>query len=160
MHHILPQLLLILSMTMCACSTVRVWASGECTGVLEGHEGAVQCVRFLPDGRLATGSNDTTIRVWSGAKCEHVIRGHTDTVRCASRTLGCPTSCFHQCREHRQAHVPCTALQPAAMSSLMKRKHYWKLWSCCFEKHSLKELVSAGWRIACVSQGAMPGFKA
>lgn len=67
---------------MLLCSTVRVWESGKCAAVLEGHGGAVQAVRFLPSGEVVTGSNDSSIRVWAGAKCAHIIAGHTDTVRC------------------------------------------------------------------------------
>ena len=63
------------------CSTVRVWADGKCVNVLEGHEGAVQAVLFLPSGELASGSNDSTIRVWAGGRCLHTIAGHSDTVR-------------------------------------------------------------------------------
>ena len=64
-----------------ACSTLRVWKDNKCVHVLEGHEGAVQCVVCLPSGEIVSGSNDTTIRVWRDGKCIHVIKGHTDTVR-------------------------------------------------------------------------------
>ena len=63
------------------CSTLRVWKDGKCVHVLEGHEGAVQCVIYLPSGEIVSGSNDTTIRVWRDGKCVHVIKGHPDTVR-------------------------------------------------------------------------------
>jgi phospholipase A-2-activating protein len=70
-----------------ARSTVRVWADGKCAEVLEGHEGAVQAVLFLPSGEIISGSNDNTIRVWAGGRCQHTIAGHSDTVRCALSIL-------------------------------------------------------------------------
>ena len=63
------------------CSSLRVWRDNKCVLVLEGHEGAVQCVVCLPSGEIVSGSNDTTIRVWRDGKCIDVLKGHTDTVR-------------------------------------------------------------------------------
>ena len=71
----------------CVCSTLRLWKDGECTAVLEGHTGAVQCVLYLPSGEIVSGANDNSIRVWSGGKCLHVLSGHTDTVRCSTALI-------------------------------------------------------------------------
>lgn len=70
-----------IEMVSASCSTLRVWKDQKCIHVLEGHEGAVQCVVYLPSGEVVSGSNDTTIRVWRESKCIHIIKGHTDTVR-------------------------------------------------------------------------------
>ena len=45
---------------------VRLWDVGAraCVGVLPGHTGEVAVLTALPDGRLATASEDDTIRLW------------------------------------------------------------------------------------------------
>lgn len=43
----------------------RVHAVSRCTSTLAGHQDAILCVAFSPNGqRLATGSGDTTVRFW------------------------------------------------------------------------------------------------
>ena len=46
----------------------RRWdvASGRTTAVLRGHRGRIWAARFLPDGRIVTGSADGTVRLWDG----------------------------------------------------------------------------------------------
>lgn len=48
-------------------ATLRIWKlpGGECAGVLKGHTGYIEQVRFLPGGRAVTGAADGAIRVWS-----------------------------------------------------------------------------------------------
>jgi len=50
--------------------------------VLRFHEGAVNAVAFLKDGRIATGGEDASIAVWrlGPAKPELVLKGHTAPV--------------------------------------------------------------------------------
>ena len=47
--------------------TVRMWdiRSGECSQILEGHTGSVNCVHLhSKSGYLLTGSDDHTVRIW------------------------------------------------------------------------------------------------
>jgi WD40 repeat protein len=46
----------------------RRWdmASGRTTAILRGHRGRIWAARFLPDGRIVTGSADVTVRLWDG----------------------------------------------------------------------------------------------
>jgi WD40 repeat protein len=49
----------------------------------KGHEGAILCADFFPDGRrVVSGGADKTIRVWDIRKGEAIVRleGHTDAV--------------------------------------------------------------------------------
>ena len=60
---------------------VKMWDTStlECTATFEGHQHAVACVTFSPDGQtLATGSWDNTVRVWKvhGTAAVCVLRGH------------------------------------------------------------------------------------
>lgn len=60
--------------------TVWMWlaATGACMQVFAGHEGAVTCGVFTPDGKgVVTGGADATVRVWAPKKgtCRHVFQG-------------------------------------------------------------------------------------
>ena len=50
--------------------------------MLKGHIGGVVSLAALPNGLLASGSNDNSVRVWDVAArvCVVVLRGHTGTV--------------------------------------------------------------------------------
>ena len=50
--------------------TIRIWdpVSSVCERTLTGHVGAVRALAFLPDGRLASGSEDKTIKIWSSIR--------------------------------------------------------------------------------------------
>ena len=47
--------------------------------VVRGHDGAVNAVAYLKDGRIATASEDATIAIWTAGKAEPeiVLKGHT-----------------------------------------------------------------------------------
>jgi len=57
--------------------------TGTASSTLEGHTRGVRALAVLPDGRLASSSNDDTVRVWrpSTGVCEAVLEGHTRGVR-------------------------------------------------------------------------------
>lgn len=64
--------------------SIREWqpGSGECSAVMEGHQGPVQCLLHMPgSGTLLSGSNDTTVKVWEDGQCVKTIKAHSDTVR-------------------------------------------------------------------------------
>ena len=63
---------------------IKVWdtATWKLLHDLPDPTGAVQCVAFGPDRRLAWGSTDSTVKVWDGPGTEtHVLRGHTSWVQ-------------------------------------------------------------------------------
>ena len=61
-------------------NTIRLWdvASGAETARLEGHTGRVTALALLPDGRLASGSEDSTIRLWDVASGAEITRLEVD----------------------------------------------------------------------------------
>ena len=65
-------------------STAIRWSLGTGTAetVLRFHEGALNAVAFLGDGRIATSGEDGRIGIWQQgqAKPEHVLLGHTGPV--------------------------------------------------------------------------------
>ncbi|MGH9151599.1 MAG: hypothetical protein ACRD03_04135 [Acidimicrobiales bacterium] len=63
--------------------TAAVWdLAGNELAVLNGHEGEVNAVRFLPGGLAVTASDDRTARLWSVAPAreERTLSGHEDSV--------------------------------------------------------------------------------
>jgi WD40 repeat protein len=66
-------------------SAIKLWnvQTREVIGQLEGHRSWITCLKFLPDGRLVSGSADQTIRLWDVA-ARHAVRtfrGHLTDVR-------------------------------------------------------------------------------
>lgn len=62
------------------CSLVQSYGTalqGDCTKVFRGHTAEVTALVALPDGQLASGSNDKTVRIWADACCVLVMKGHT-----------------------------------------------------------------------------------
>src|SRR6266540_29533 len=62
------------------CPAPGIAGTGELLHTLEGHEEAVTCLAFSPDGKmLATGSPDRTVRLWDVAKGKELrtLEGHT-----------------------------------------------------------------------------------
>ena len=49
-----------------SCLYIKIWdiESGECLQTLNGHAGGIYGLVYLPNGNLASCSNDTTIKVW------------------------------------------------------------------------------------------------
>jgi WD40 repeat protein len=67
-------------------ATVVVWnaATGKRVSRPTGHEGAVTCLTYAPDGQLlASGSLDKTVRLWNPATGEHlrILTVHEDEIR-------------------------------------------------------------------------------
>ena len=65
---------------------IKLWdvAKEKEIGTLTGHEGAVICLAFAPDGKtLASGGYDKTVRIWNvdTMKDQAVLKGHTIGVR-------------------------------------------------------------------------------
>jgi cytochrome c len=61
-----------------------VWSltSSKAERVLKFHDGAVNAVAFLKDGRMATGGEDARIALWrpGGDKPEQILEGHTGPI--------------------------------------------------------------------------------
>jgi WD40 repeat protein len=71
--------------------TIKVWdcATWKLEHDLPDPAGAIQCVAFGPDRRLAWGSTDGTVKVWDGPGTEtHVRRGHTSWVQGVAFSAG------------------------------------------------------------------------
>lgn len=49
-----------------ADNSIWIWdlASGSCLATLSGHKDAVRCLAVLPDGQLASGSDDKSVKLW------------------------------------------------------------------------------------------------
>ena len=52
----------------------------------EGHSLTVNCIVFLPDGRVVSGSYDSSLRVWdpSTGQCLQSLKGHSNRVSCVA----------------------------------------------------------------------------
>ena len=64
--------------------TIKFWdsATWKLLHDLPDPTGAVLCLAFGHDRRLAWGSTDSTVKVWDGPGTEtHVLRGHTSWVQ-------------------------------------------------------------------------------
>ena len=48
--------------------------SGGAARILEGHQGQVNAVAFMPDGRIVTGGYDATVRIWPDREGAATIR--------------------------------------------------------------------------------------
>ena len=55
---------------------------GAVAAVLKGHKGRVAALAVMPDGQLASGSDDTTVRVWDTGtrECVATLTGHAGEV--------------------------------------------------------------------------------
>jgi len=77
---VLPNGLIIL------CSSnheIRIWDSeiGDCINVFKGHEYLINTITSLPDGNIASGSDDNTIRFWDqSGNCIKVLKDHQDMI--------------------------------------------------------------------------------
>src|SRR5262249_9491746 len=64
--------------------TVRIWdaTTGAPVLILHGHAGAVRCLAYGPQGRLASVGDDMAVQGWGAAGRELLaLRGHTETLR-------------------------------------------------------------------------------
>ena len=70
--------------------TAALWdpRTGQRSHVLQGHAGSVSAVVSMPDGQLATASDDTTVKLWDAGRCVHTFRGHETGVRFLSASAG------------------------------------------------------------------------
>ena len=56
--------------------------TGQCVRTLQGHSSSVYALAVLPDGTLASGSNDNSIKLWDvgTGQCVRTLQGHSDGV--------------------------------------------------------------------------------
>lgn len=76
-------------MIACTYKTVKLWDidSNKTELVLNGHKGSVNCLNFLNDYQLITGSSDKTIRMWdirNPSSAIHNIKSHSSKVKAIS----------------------------------------------------------------------------
>ncbi|KAM9990634.1 hypothetical protein ACTFIY_006668 [Dictyostelium cf. discoideum] len=76
-------------MIACTDKTVKLWDidSNKTELVLNGHKGSVNCLDFLNDYQLITGSSDKTIRMWdirNPSSAVHNIKSHSSKVKAIS----------------------------------------------------------------------------
>ncbi|KAN0041813.1 hypothetical protein ACTFIV_004363 [Dictyostelium citrinum] len=76
-------------MIACTDKTVKLWDidSNKTELVLNGHKGSVNCLDFLNDYQLITGSSDKSIRMWdirNPSSAIHNIKSHSSKVKAIS----------------------------------------------------------------------------
>jgi len=62
---------------------IKIWDSevGDCINVFKGHEHRINTITSLPDGNIASGSDDNTIRFWDqSGNCIKVLKDHQDII--------------------------------------------------------------------------------
>lgn len=123
-----------------ADGTIMIWnlQTGNCEATLRGHQGSVNAVTFLPDGKLVSASEDGTLRIWDIATQNFIIlRGHTKGVnRCVASADGTKiASAGSDCtvRLWRAKVGDCVALMEG---------HQGAVWDCAFSNDA-QMLVTA-----------------
>ena len=84
-------------------------ATGAHAATLEGHTGCVRALAMLPDGRLASGSDDTTVRLWdlSTRVCTAELQHHDGINELAALEGGYLASVC-SCSENEDLGPPCS----------------------------------------------------
>lgn len=67
-------------------NSLVIWYPNLPEKILKGHTDNINCLTVLPDGRIASGSNDKTIRIWNTETltAEKILIGHTHNINCLS----------------------------------------------------------------------------